>query len=122
MIGEVFVDDPTVIALGLIVNEVVEGNSNDVLAVSFSKVVPNGRNVRGPETLNVRFTVLLILSASNTKPPEMLKTVLLAETPRFPVAPPVEVEERITTASADAFVEEIVVEPPPPQALNSMVL
>ena len=122
MIGEVFVDDPTVMALGLLVNIRVEASSKEVLAVSLSKVVANGRKIKGPETLNVIATPLLILSASNTKPPETLNTVVFAEIPRFPVAPPAAVEERITTASTAAFVEAIVVVPPPPQALNSMVL
>ena len=38
-IGEVFVDDPTVIELGLLVKAIDEGSSNEVVADSFSKVV-----------------------------------------------------------------------------------
>ena len=39
IIGEVFVDDPTVIELGLLVKAIDEGSTNEVVADSFSKVV-----------------------------------------------------------------------------------
>jgi hypothetical protein len=121
-IGEVLVDDPIVMELGLLVKAIVEGSSNEVSADSLSKVVANGRKTSGPETLKVKFRLLLIRSASKTRPPVTLNTVVLAEIPRFPVAAPAAVLDRITTAEDEVFAEVMVVVPPPPQALNSIVL
>jgi hypothetical protein len=120
-IGEVFVDDPTDIELGLLVKAIDEGSSNEVVADSLSKVVAYGLKTSGPDTLNVKFRLLFILSASKTSPPVTLNTVVLADMPRFPVAAPAAVLERITTAEDEVFVEVMVVVPPPPQALNSIV-
>ena len=39
IIGEVFVEDPTVMALGLLVKASCEANSNEVLELSFNSVV-----------------------------------------------------------------------------------
>jgi hypothetical protein len=121
IIGEVFVDDPTVIELGLLVKAIDEGSSNEVVADSLSKVVAYGLKTSGPDTLNVKFRLLFIRSASKTSPPVTLNTVVFAEIPRFPVAAPAAVLERITTAEDEVFVEVMVVVPPPPQALNSIV-
>ena len=121
-IGEVFVDDPTVIELGLLVKAIDEGSSNEVVADSFSKVVAKGRKTSGPDTLKVRFREVFIRSASKTRPPPTLNTVELADIPRFPAAAPAAVLDRITTAEDEVFVEVMVVVPLPAQALNSIVL
>jgi hypothetical protein len=120
IIGEVFVDDPTVIELGLLVKAIDDGISNEVVADSLSKVVAYGIKTSGPDTLNVKFRLLFIRSASKTSPPVTLNTVVFADIPRFPVAAPAAVLERITTAEDELFVEVMVVVPPP-QALNSIV-
>jgi hypothetical protein len=121
VIGEVFVDDPIVIELGLLLKTIDEGRSNKVVADSFNKVVAKGRKTSGPDTLKVKFRAVFIRSASKTRPPPTLNTVVLADIPRFPAAAPAAVLERITTAEDEVFVEVMVVVPPP-QALNSMVL
>jgi hypothetical protein len=121
IIGELFVDDPTVIELGLLVKAIDEGSSNEVVADSLSKVVAKGRKTSGPDTLKVKFRAVFIRSASKTRPPPTLNTVVLADIPRFPAAAPAAVLERITTAEDEVFVEVMVVVPPA-QALNSMVL
>ena len=121
IIGEVVVDDPTVIEVGLLVKAIDEGSSNEVVADSFSKVVAYGLKTSGPATLNVKLRLLFIRSASKTSPPVTLNTVVLADIPRFPAAAPAAVLERITTAEDEVFVEVMVVVPPPPQALNSIV-
>ena len=121
IIGELLVEEPTVMELGLLVKEIDDGRVNEVSADPPRRVVPNGRKTSGPETLKENSTPESILSASKTRPPVTLKTVVFAVMPMFPTAAPVAEEERITTADDEGLVEAMVVVPPP-QALNSMVL
>ena len=88
VIGDVFVEDPIVIELGLLVKEIDDGKSKKVAVDEFRRVVPCGLNVKGPETSKAMVRLVLIRSASKVKPPETLKTVEFAEIPVFPAAAP----------------------------------